>query len=272
MVNGWRDAASGTTVAVVTTAARTFQDLVREGESVPVEGWDFSWFAGRATEERPPWQYARLLGEAMANADSALDLQTGGGEVVAGIPRPPAVLVATESWPPNAALAGRALAPLGGTVVLCPDDGPLPFADASFDLVTSRHPTITAWPEIARVLRSGGQYLSQQIGAGSHRELYEFLMGPQPLGDARDPDRAADRARSCGLHVAELRTASLRVQFFDIAAVIVFLRKVIWTVPDFSVQRYRDRLRDLHAVIEQQGSFTSHAQRFLIRARKPRPA
>jgi hypothetical protein len=72
--------------------------------------------------------------------------------------------------------------------------------------------------------------------------------------------------------VDQLETASLRVEFFDVAAVIVFLRKVIWTVPDFSVERYRDRLRDLHTVIEQQGSFTSHAQRFLIRARKPRPA
>lgn len=251
---------------------RSLEQLVQEGESVPVEGWDFSWFDGRATEERTPWGYAGLLSAAMQGAGSALDLQTGGGEVVAGIRRPPRVLVATESWPPNAALATRALAPLGGTVVLCPDGGPLPFADASFDLVTSRHPTVTIWPEIARVLRPGGEYLSQQVGAGSNRELYEFLMGPQPLGDARDPDRAAQRARDCGLQVEELRTASLPLRFFDVAAVIVFLRKVIWTVPDFSVQRYLDRLRDLHAVIGRQGSFTSHAQRFLIRARRTRPA
>jgi SAM-dependent methyltransferase len=251
-------------------APRSFDDLVREGESAPVAGWDFSWFDGRATEQRAPGGYAGLLSTAMETADVALDLQTGGGEVVAVIHRPPPILVAAESWPPNAALAARALAPLGGTVVLCPDGGPLPFVDASFDLVSSRHPTVTVWPEIARVLRPGGQYFSQQVGAGSNRELYEFLMGPQPLGDARDPHRAADRARACGLSVEELRTASLRVRFFDIAAVIVFLRKVIWTVPDFSVQRYRNRLRDLHAVIEQQGEFTCHAERFLIRARKPR--
>lgn len=37
--------------------ARTFEELLAEGESVPVEGWDFSWFDGRATEERPPWGY-----------------------------------------------------------------------------------------------------------------------------------------------------------------------------------------------------------------------
>jgi hypothetical protein len=36
----------------VTTPA-TFEELLEEGESEPVEGWDFSWFDGRASEERP---------------------------------------------------------------------------------------------------------------------------------------------------------------------------------------------------------------------------
>ena len=31
---------------------RTFTELIAEGDAVPVEGWDFSWFDGRATEER----------------------------------------------------------------------------------------------------------------------------------------------------------------------------------------------------------------------------
>jgi hypothetical protein len=59
------------------------------------------------------------------------------------------------------------------------------------------------------------------------------------------------------------------VVFYDVAAVIVFLRKVIWTVRDFSVERYRARLADMHRRIESEGSFVSHAQRFLIEARKP---
>jgi hypothetical protein len=39
----------------------TFEQLLAEGGSVPLEGWDFSWFEGRATEERPRWGYSRLL-------------------------------------------------------------------------------------------------------------------------------------------------------------------------------------------------------------------
>jgi hypothetical protein len=94
-------------------AAATFEELLAEGDAVPVEGWDFSWFDGRATEERPSWGYSRLLAERMAGAAAALDVQTGGGEVLAQIPHPPPVLAATESWPPNIEIARRNLAPLG---------------------------------------------------------------------------------------------------------------------------------------------------------------
>jgi SAM-dependent methyltransferase len=252
------------------TAHRTFDELVAEGEAEPVAGWDFSWFAGRATEERPAWGYSGLLAEAISGAQAVLDIQTGGGEVLAGaIRRPPPRLAATESWPPNVALARQRLGPLGGTVAEAGDADPLPFGDAAFDLVASRHPTVTGWPEIARVLRPGGRYLSQQIGAGSNRELYEYLMGPQPGSPARSAQRAAGQARAAGLRVDRLAEQSLRVEFRDIGAVVYFLRKVLWTVPDFSVERYRDKLAALHAEIEAAGQFTSHAQRFLIDARRP---
>jgi hypothetical protein len=42
-----------------------------------------------------------------------------------------------------------------------------PTIPAAFDLIVSRHPTVTPRDEIARVLRPGGTYLSQQIGADS---------------------------------------------------------------------------------------------------------
>jgi hypothetical protein len=50
---------------------------------------------------------------------------------------------------------------------------------------------------------------------------------------------------------------------------VVFLRKVIWIVPCFTVDRYRDRLADLHQRIQAEGPFVAYSQRFLIEARKP---
>lgn len=246
----------------------SFEDLLAEGAAVPVAGWDFSWFDGRATEERPPWGYARMMADRMARAEAALDIQTGGGEVLAQIPHPPPVLAATESWPPNVAIARRNLAPLGGLVTEVADDADLPFPAGSFDLVVSRHPVEVLWPEIARVLRPGGSYFSQQVGAGSNRELTDFMMGPQPVSQARSARVAVAGAQAAGLTVVDLREASLRTVFNDVGAVVYFLHKVLWTVPGFTVEGYREALRRLHDKIQAEGPFVAHAQRFLIEARK----
>jgi len=51
----------------------SFEELVAEGSSVPIEGWDFTWFDGRASEERPAWGYSRMMAERMAQATAALE-------------------------------------------------------------------------------------------------------------------------------------------------------------------------------------------------------
>jgi SAM-dependent methyltransferase len=256
-----------------------FEELLAEGAAVPVEGWDFSWFKGRATEERPPWGYARMLGARMAALASvqgaaALDMQTGGGEVLATIPSGPPTLVATESWPPNIDVARRNLAALGASVVYVEDEcGDLPFGDGAFDLVVSRHPVCVPWQEVARVLRPGGTYFSQDVGEGSAGELNEFLMGPQPEpdGPTRHPRWSVQDAEAAGLAVVDLREFRGRMEFFDVAAVVHFLRKVIWIVPDFTVEAYRERLRALHERIAAEGMLVATSVRFLIEARKPMP-
>jgi SAM-dependent methyltransferase len=253
-------------------AVRTLSELVAQGAAEPVAGWDFSWFEGRATEERPSWGYSGLLAERMGHAQAALDVQTGGGEVLAGIPHPPPVLVATESWRPNVEVARRNLRRVRAQVVQAGDEADLPFRAGSFDLVVSRHPTEVLWDEIARVLRPGGTYLSQQVGAGSNRELTDFMMGPQEVSQSRSARLAVADAEAAGLTVTDLREQALRVEFRDVGAVVYFLRKVLWTVPGFTVGGYRDQLARLHEYIQARGSFVSHAQRFLIEARKPAPA
>ncbi|MDN6135294.1 MAG: SAM-dependent methyltransferase, partial [Brevibacterium sp.] len=47
---------------------RTFDTLVSEALAADVAGWDFSWLDGRATEERPPWDYAHLLAQRLSTA------------------------------------------------------------------------------------------------------------------------------------------------------------------------------------------------------------
>ncbi|GAA5187694.1 class I SAM-dependent methyltransferase [Rugosimonospora acidiphila] len=246
----------------------SFDELLDQAVNANVEGWDFSWLDGRASEERPGWGYARMMAERMSHAHRALELQTGGGEVLAGVPELATLTVATESWPPNLARAAARLRPRGVTLVA--DDGAaLPFRPASFDLVVSRHPVSTRWAEVSRVLRPGGTYFSQQIGPDSVVELTEFFLGPQPRGQSgREPAVARGAAQAAGLRVVDLREARLRTVFHDVGAVVYFLRKVIWIVPGFTVERYRARLAQLHARIRAEGPFVAHATRFLIEARR----
>ena len=249
----------------------SFDSLIEAGASADVSGWDFSWLRGRATEERPAWGYARQLGERLGRASVSLDIQTGGGEVLAEAPTFPPTAVATESWPPNVAKATALLHPRGVVVVADPDEPPLPFADGAFDLVTSRHPATIWWEEIARVLRPGGTYFAQHVGPASVFELIEFFLGPQPAARrGRHPDDEVAAARAAGLEIVDLQTATLRIEIHDVAAVVYLLRKVIWWVPGFTVEKYRDRLRDLHDLIQREGPFIAHSTRHLIDARRIR--
>lgn len=250
---------------------RSFDEIVDEAAEVSVEGWDFSWLEGRATEERPSWGYQRLLSQRLATATAALDIQTGGGEVLAGAGPEnfPRTLVATEGWPPNVAKANALLHPLGAVVVADPEEPPLPFANGAFDLVTSRHPATVHWAEIARVLAPGGTYLAQHVGPRTNVEISEYFLGQFEPGLGRHHETEADQARVAGLEVVRCRNERLRLEFLDVGAMVFFLRKVIWTVPDFTVEHYRNRLRSLHEQLESDGAFHSTMSRTLFEIRKP---
>lgn len=250
--------------------AGAFDDLVAEGDSAAVDGWDFSWLEGRATEQRPSWGYQRLMSQRLAAASSALDIQTGGGEVLAEAAHLPPTMAATESYPPNLAKATQLLGPRGVVVVADPDEPPLPFTDAAFELVTSRHPATVWWSEIARVLTAGGIYFAQHVGPATAFDLVEYLLGPQPHARRkRHPDQERAEATAARLEIVDLRCERLRMEFFDIGAIVYFLRKVIWTVPGFTVEGYRETLQKLHQHIQTHGSFVAHSSRTLFEARKP---
>lgn len=252
-----------------TGVMRSFDELVTEAEQCDVTGWGFGWLTGRATEERPPWGFAHLMSERLSSVKSALDIDTGGGEVVNESASLPARMVVTEGWPPNAERARQLLELRGVRVVETVDDRPLPFPDQSFELVTARHPVSPDWPEIHRVLVDGGHYFAQHVGPASAFELIEYFLGPLPEHRAgRDPGREIAAAKRAGLVVEDLRTARCRMEFHDVGAVVWILRKCVWWIPDFSVERYRHPLMKLDAQMRGGEPFVAYSTRHLIDARR----
>ncbi len=55
----------------------------------------------------------------------------------------------------------------------------------------------------------------------------------------------------------------------DIGAVVSVLRAVPWTITDFTVERYHERLYQLHLQIKREGGFTVREHHRLLEMRKP---
>lgn len=116
-----------------------------------------------------------------------------------------------------------------------------------------------------------GAGTSLSTSAAGPVEISEYFLGPREPALGRHHEVEADHARSAGLEIFQCRNERLRLEFFDVGAVVFFLRKAIWTIPDFTVDRdrYRDRLKDLHHQIERDGPFHSTMSRTLFEVRKP---
>lgn len=246
-----------------------FERLVAGALAAPTTGWDFAWARGRWREEKPTWDYRGLVEARLPGLDALLDMGTGGGEFLASLPSRPPRTVATESYPPNVEIARDRLEPLGVRVVAFSDDRQLPLPGAAFSLIINRHESY--WlPEVRRLLPPGGVFLTQQVGPLECAALNAFLDAP-PDPDAAGWSLAAEvaNARQAGLEVERAEEELLDSTFYDIGAVVRFLRIITWQIPDFSLERYRPRLLALHEHIAEHGAFAAHAHRFLLVARRP---
>ena len=241
-------------------------------ESQPFSGWDFGHIRSRYSEETPPWSYEDLAREVLRQARSAVDLGTGGGEVLAKLADTfPGRMVATEAYPPNWAVARDRLEPAGASLVAYAADevsSELPFRDASFDAVLDRHEAYDAC-EVARVLTPGGAFLTQQVQGRSHADLLAWF-GTEPRWPDVTVDRlAADLVRA-GLDIELARSWRGTISFLDVGALVYYLTAIPWEVPDFSVRRFTPELLGLQRRLDETGVLRFDEGRFVIRARKPR--
>lgn len=248
-----------------------FERVVADAARAPADGWDFGWLDGRAMEARPSWHFFDRVAERAPDVATMLEVQAGTGSMVGRLPSLPRLAVATEGFAPSVAIAAPLLRDRGVHLVVTSQTvTALPFRDAAFELVVSRHPIDVWWSEIARVLRPGGTYFAQHVGPSSLRGLSEFFMGPLPGTERRSVEVERAAAERAGLVVKEMRLERTRVEFYDVGAVVYFLRVVPWIVPDFTVTGHRDALRRLHDVIARDGVFRTTSSRTLVEAVKPR--
>jgi SAM-dependent methyltransferase len=183
-----------------------FDELLRAAAGTSLSGWDFGVFGDRFVERSPSWDYPELAAAHLADARRAIDLGTGGGELLSSLDTLPRQLVATEGYPPNVPVAHRRLAPLGIPVVQvsADDDGRLPFRAGSVDLIINRHESYSA-AEVCRVLEPGGTFLTQQVGGRDLVELNEALGAPVHSYAGWDLATAVTELDAAGMEIVDRR-------------------------------------------------------------------
>jgi SAM-dependent methyltransferase len=245
-----------------------FEHLISVADAQQLSGWDWSHVKGRYIESEPPWNYRDQVQAHIQPKLRLLDMGTGGGELLESLAPLPSDTWATEGYPPNVPIAQARLGPLGVRVV--PIEGDLlPLADATFDLVTNRHESFDA-REVQRVLRPGGTFITQQVGAQDLIELNEALQDKTRFAFPEWKLSSVRRQlETTGLQVLVAENAFPEAVFTDIGAVVFFLKVTPWQIEDFSCDRYREQLRLLHQRTVAEGGFRVHTHRFLLIARKP---
>ncbi|MFC7406760.1 dephospho-CoA kinase [Georgenia alba] len=238
-------------------------------------GWDLSRVASRMHEPGEPWDLEAVYREVLDGARSVLDMGTGGGEFLLRFrDHLPADTVATEGWEPNVEVARAALGRHGIDVVPFgqPEDladrAEMPFPDDRFDVVLNRHETYHP-AEVARVLRPGGTFVTQQVGGGEFAELRALTGTPASVPQIEYADfRAA--LDGAGLEVLDGADAVGSYEFPTVADLVAYASAVPWQAPaDFTVATYLRTLVRLH----RDGPALGHPvrmtrRRFWLRARK----
>ena len=234
-----------------------------------IHGWDFSHIEGRYTQQDDlPWDYREVIEKYRSDRDKLLDIDTGGGEFLLSLCHPHENTAVTEGYAPNIALCRETLEPLGITVCEADAEKALPFADASFDLVLNRHGSFCA-EEIFRVLKPGGVFLTQQVGAENDRALTQLLLGNVPLPFPENTlSNTVERFGKAGFTILEAQEAFRPIRFYDVAALVWFAHVIEWEFPNFSVKKCLPQLLAAQKILEENGCIEAMTQRFLLVAKK----
>ena len=246
-----------------------WKELWQQEEKIAhIHGWDFSHIEGRCVETRLPWDYKATIEKYITKDLRILDYDTGGGEFLLSLNHPCDKTAATEGYPPNVQLCEQTLLPLGIDFKACADPGNIPFPDESFDVILNRHGDFVP-KELHRLLKKGGLFITQQVGADNDRDLVEMVL---PQAEKPFPDCTLEKQRKAledvGFQILEGVEAYRPMRFYDVGAFVWFARIIQWEFPDFSVEKCLDRLLEMQKKMERLGYVEGTVHRYLLVAKK----
>lgn len=247
----------------------SFESYLKEIEK-PFSGWDFSYITetGRMSNSLLSWSYGSMALPLIQKSTSMLDMGTGGGELLSKLQPFPEKVCATEGYPPNVPVAKERLEPLGVEVYQIGEDDLLPFDDQQFDLIINKHESYSP-SEVCRVLTDGGIFVTQQVGGADYVDINHALGAP--VNDEFSHWElvfAEKELRENGFEIIEAKEEFPIQRFYDIGALLYYLKAIPWQVPDFKSENYIAQLYKIHEMIQLKGYFDVKQHRFILKAKK----
>lgn len=231
-----------------------------------ITGWDFSYVTktGRMVSSPLDWSLATEVIKKIRNTDTFLDMGTGGGEFLSKLRPLPPKTYATEEF--NYSIAKRRLEPLGVTVINVTGKSKLDIENEFFDLIMNRHSDYSP-EEVRRIVKSGGYFITQQVGGKNCLDL-NHIMGFKEKNEFKDwdLDYATTELSESGLKIIQKKENHVPIRFYDIGAIIFYLKAVPWQILDFSISKYKESLYKIHEIIQEKGYIEFMEHRFFILA------
>ncbi len=142
----------------------------------------------------------------------------------------------------------------------------LPLQDAQFDLIVNQHESYVA-SEVNRILSPNGIFLTQQAGGLDCAELNKQFGTPLNSEFASwSLETACNELKENGFTILDAKEEFPLQRFYDIGAIVYYLKAIPWQTPDFTVERYYEELYRIHEIMLQKGYFDVKQHRFIIKA------
>ncbi|MGL4338060.1 MAG: hypothetical protein ACRCST_14295, partial [Turicibacter sp.] len=122
--------------------------------------------------------------------------------------------------------------------------------------------------EVYRLLKPDGQFVTQQIGGLNDCELNLWLGSAPSIYSNWKLKKAVSELKSVGFNIVETKEDITLTRFYDVGAIVYYLKVISRQVENFSVAAYKERLYAIQEHIQSYGYLDVTNHRFLIIAKK----
>lgn len=234
-----------------------------------INGWDFS--NVRCISAGVKWDFFEEVKRQCRPEDKLLDIGTGGGEKLLSLSPAASICIGIDLSAEmiKQANKNKQEAEVENIQFIQMSADALQFPNKSFDVVTSRHAPFDP-SEIARVLKDGGKFLTQQVSENDKRNIIQFFNPEKSVQkeDGTLQKQYVDALKKAGFSKVTVDEYDA-IEFYERPEDLVFLLKHTPIIPHFGENPADyDTLNDFIKHYTKPEGIETNAKRFMIIAQK----